>query len=146
MMESLLERLDGWLTTSDRYCVVYNYLAVAVAISPLLLSYCPSFSPWLIGCFIILFYFIFSCSLFSRTKWHGYRHRLANIGGQTQFDFDYYPKFWMSSRTSLQQTLTHLLRRLLNTHISSLFFFCVCTLPNRGIAHDPELSITPRLP
>ncbi|XP_046439706.1 cadherin-like and PC-esterase domain-containing protein 1 [Daphnia pulex] len=63
MMESLLERLDGWLTTSDR------------------------------------------------TKWHGYRHRLANIGGQTQFDFDYYPKFWMSSRTSLQQTLTHMLRR-----------------------------------
>uniref|UniRef100_A0A0P4YQP5 Cadherin and PC-esterase domain-containing protein 1 n=1 Tax=Daphnia magna TaxID=35525 RepID=A0A0P4YQP5_9CRUS len=63
MMEALLERLDGWLTTSDR------------------------------------------------TKWHGYRHRLANVGGQTQFDFDYYPKFWMSSRTSLQQTLTHMLRR-----------------------------------
>ncbi|XP_057373331.1 cadherin-like and PC-esterase domain-containing protein 1 [Daphnia carinata] len=64
MMESLLERLDGWLTTSDR------------------------------------------------TKWHGYRHRLANTGGQTQFDFDYYPKFWMSSRTSLEQTLTHMLRRV----------------------------------
>jgi hypothetical protein len=54
-------------------------------------------------------------SVCSRTKWHGYRHRLANIGGQTQFDFDYYPKFWMSSRTSLQQTLTHMLRRYIHS-------------------------------
>jgi len=60
MMESLLERLDGWLTTSDRYCVVsivYTlFSSGVVAISSSLLSYCPPPSPWLIGRF---YYFVF---------------------------------------------------------------------------------------
>ena len=63
MMESLLERLDGWLTTSDRYCVVslslYRYTLFSNCIH--VLYYCPYFcSPWLIGPFFFYYFVLFS--------------------------------------------------------------------------------------
>lgn len=60
-MESLLERLDGWLTTSDRYCVVslYRYSTLFSNCISLLLSLLLfSMVNWSVF-FLLLFCFVF---------------------------------------------------------------------------------------
>ena len=88
MMESLLERLDGRLTTSDRFL---SFLYI-----------------------FLLYIFIVIISNDDRTKWHGYRYRPA-AGGSVEFHFDYYPKFWLTTTDHpdrlFEETLVEILRR-----------------------------------